>query len=111
MDIPILYSNNDINNKDLCLLFINLLSNAIEAARGHVHVRMCQVHKMLLIEVINDFKEKPNGDRTKLRTTKNDKDKHGWGIRIIESIVNKYDGNLEYRVDDSRVHVEIMING
>lgn len=99
-----------IDKKDLCILFVNLLDNAIEAAKSQVIISISQVHKMLIVRVTNDYKNKPKNDGKRFISTKQDRMKHGWGIKIIEQIIQNYDGSIEYKVDEKFVIIDIMIN-
>ena len=96
--------------KDLCLLIVNVLENALEAAKSEVYVCIKQVHDMLFVEIKNDYHTKPYKIGGRFCTTKNEVSRHGWGIQIMENIVEKYEGSMEYFVDDKYVSVEIMLN-
>lgn len=99
-----------ISRKDLCALFVNLLENAVEAARSIVYVNVRQIHKMLFIQIRNDYIVPPKVKDGKFQTTKADGEKHGWGTQIVEQIVQKYDGKLEYSIDENYVNIEAMLN-
>ena len=100
----------NVEKKDLSLLLVNLLNNAIDAAKEKVFVEINQVHKMIILKVTNDFKNKPESDGIRFISTKKDKSKHGWGLKIIEQIVSKYNGDIEYKVDEEYVIVDILLN-
>lgn len=108
--VQILPENIEIDKKDLCILFVNLLDNAIEAAVERVSINIRQVNKMMLVKTVNDYKVKPVKESGGFITTKKDKVKHGWGTRIIEQIVYKYEGSIEYKVDEKYVYSEIVVN-
>lgn len=88
-----------IADMDLCALLGNALDNAIEAARkaeeGRVSVQ-CQCNRgMFMLRVINTF----SGERfADLRTTKPDKQRHGFGLNGMREIANRYDGTLETEI-------------
>ena len=110
MVVPTLSLDINIDKKDICLLLVNLLNNAIEAARYQVHVNIKQAHEMLIIEVANDYKIRPIKEGKRFRSTKADKAKHGWGMQIIEQIMQKYSGSIEYKVDEAFVYANIILN-
>ena len=83
-----------LQKKDLCALYANLTENALEAAKSRIHIATRTVPGMLLLEIRNDFREKPEISEGHLRTKKQDSAKHGWGLRIVEQIVGKYEGRL-----------------
>lgn len=99
-----------IDKKDLCLLFVNLLDNAVEAAVKEVAVSIKQNNKMMFIKIVNDYKVKPVEENGRFITTKQNKSQHGWGMQIIDQIVSRYEGDIEYRVDEKYVYSEVMIN-
>lgn len=91
---------------DLCILFSNLLSNAIRAANdspGEKTVKAeCRVlGKNLLLQIKNPVKK---GEKIKFKngrpiTTRN-KEYHGLGILNIEAIVSKYNRNICFQCMD-----------
>ncbi len=109
IQVPVLPGNINIDKNDLCLLLVNLVNNAIEAARNQVNIRIKHVNEMLMIEVVNDYKVKPIEVGGRFRTTKEDKSRHGLGMQIIEQIVWKYNGDVEYKVKDTMVHANVML--
>lgn len=109
IQVPVLPGNINIDKNDLCLLLVNLVNNAIEAAKTQVNIRMKHVNAMLIIEVVNDYKVKPIEDGSRFRTTKADKTRHGWGMQIIEQIVWKYNGDVAYKVKDTKVHANVLL--
>lgn len=98
-----------IQKKDLCALFANLTENALEAAVNRICLTTRTVPGMLLLEIENDYNEKPEVMEGHLQTKKADSTKHGWGLRIVEQIVKKYEGQIGYETveetGDFRVRV------
>jgi len=105
----ILPQDMEIEKKDLCALFANLLENAIEAAEKEIFISVKAIRQMLLVQVKNDFKTKPVIKKHGLQTTKSDTLHHGWGTRIIEQIVDKYEGSIKYCVTDKYFETDIML--
>lgn len=99
-----------IEKKDLCALFANLLDNAVEAARGRIMLSVRKVHGMLVIVAENDYTGEPVMEENRFVTSKEDRERHGWGTRIVEEIVKKYDGSIGYEVGEL-FRVELMLNG
>lgn len=98
-----------IQKKDLCALFANLTDNALEAAESRIRLTTRTVPGMLLLEIENDYREKPELSEGHFQTGKADRAKHGWGLRIVEQIVRKYEGQISYETleetGDFRVRV------
>lgn len=99
-----------IEKKDMCSLFANLLENAMEAAKEEIMVTIKHVHRMLLIEVKNDYQIKPLIKDGRLMTRKENALRHGLGTQNIERIVRKYDGTIEYKIQDHEFYAGIMMN-
>lgn len=99
-----------IENRDLCSLFANLLENAVEASVTRVFIQIKKVNQTLLTVVKNDFTIKPVIHNGRLVTTKKDKFRHGWGTKIVEEIVKKYEGCMEYYIDKNLFIVSVMLN-
>ena len=105
----------NINQMDLCALLCNSLDNAIEACRqiedkekrkASISLKM---HKdYLLIDVANNVKKEAVNNK-KLITTKKDKSRHGIGMLSMRTIVEKYGGNLEWKCENNRFLLSIMI--
>lgn len=88
-----------MNPKDLSTLIFNLLDNAFQASlevNGHVEFKMIYNASRLIIETINDVNEMPNFVSKKGSG-------HGYGMKIIQDIVRKYNGNIEYSYDNNKL--------
>ena len=101
-----------LQKKDLCALYANLTENALEAAKSRKHIATRTVPGMLLLEIRNDFREKPEISEGHLRTKKQDSAKHGWGLRIVEQIVGKYEGQIDYETveETEEFRVRVWLN-
>lgn len=96
----------EFNEKDLTSLLFNLIDNACSEAMKndrHVYLMIKYVNKKLVIIVKNKCLIKPTFISTK-------GSKHGYGLRIIKNIVNKYDGDLSMNYHDNQVIFKIKIN-
>ena len=102
---------------DLCSLFTNLIDNALEAiqrqniANGVVEVGINQKNAGLYICVLNPVDEQL-GRETLLscKTTKKDKTMHGYGVRIVDGIVQKYNGQISRSIENGKYRVDIMLD-
>lgn len=91
-----------IADADITSLFCNLLDNAIEAA-GHspdafIEISVCKREKtpFIVITMINSSRKNPFDEASgKLTTTKSNKHKHGFGIKSIQKVVAKYQGDMQ----------------
>lgn len=85
---------------DCCILFSNLIDNAIEANRKcqqkpHLTIKSTQKQGVFMVELSNRTEEKLEREGNFLKTTKEHKEKHGIGTRNAFEIIEKYQG--EYR--------------
>ncbi len=98
-----------IEKRDLCALLANLLENAMEAAEKEINVVLKSVNSMLLIQIQNDYRVEPIWMDGRLRSLKPDAAHHGWGTQSIEYVVKKYHGSVEYKSEEGRFCVDIML--
>ncbi len=99
-----------ITDYDMCTIVSNLLDNAIEAAEQtgekKVGLQITRKAGRLLIKVENSS----NPMDPELKTSKEDKSRHGIGLESIRETARKYDGDtlLEYKdgIFESVVNVE-----
>lgn len=92
-----LSTNLNIDEIELGIILGNALDNAIEAVinisekeKKNIEIKMITVADRISISVKNPVKN--NIDTQKLITTKSNKRNHGYGIRSIQTIAQKYDG-------------------
>lgn len=106
-----------LSSSDLYSLFGNALSNAFEAveqivdeARRIVRVRVHVVGRTLLIHVENSCDEAVMLDGSGLpRTRKKDARNHGFGVRSMSMIAEKYNGALAVSVEDGWFCLDVSI--
>ncbi len=108
----------DLNVKplDLCTILGNALDNSIEANekieeknRRNIDLKINPYKDYLFIEISNPSSANPMDEDGKLKTTKKDKENHGFGMKSIESIVEKYNGILNYEYDEGKFILNIML--
>ena len=102
------------NEMDFCLLLGNLLDNAIEECLRLIEENktdlfmICDIKKVdnyLNIVVENSCREKET-----LTTSKSNKYKHGYGLHIIDEIVQKFDGSIKRERIDGVFTTMIILN-
>lgn len=86
----------EIDDYDLNELLSNILDNAIEycSKQGNIHIEIIQDELFLHMKVENDIL---NNDID--MKTKKDKCYHGYGIKSIKRIIQKYKGSLDITID------------
>lgn len=95
-----------ISDANLTAILDNLLENAIEAAKGSENKAIELTIKesnsnFVAIHLENSCATAPKKSGGELRTTKRNKDIHGFGIRSIRRIAKEYNGNTAYSFDEN----------
>lgn len=91
-----------IYETDLCNLLGNLLDNAIEACgkcydkQRVIEIKIRMFDSKYLIEVENTAPENALENNRSLSTTKSDPEHHGYGVKSIKSIAEKYKGMVDF---------------
>lgn len=98
-----------VSDFDFNIVFSNILDNAIESCirtNGHfIKIKLDKTNDLIVLKVINPcFEVQENFETSK------SKDDHGYGIKNIKSIVQKYDGNATFKFDkENRVFISTVI--
>lgn len=103
-----------MDNVDMSSLISNLLDNAIEAAEKaespYVKLDIFDHNAYHVIRVENRIsRELPGSGGSFLQTTKPEPDLHGFGLKIIEDIAEKYGGNFVGKKDGDRFIATVLI--
>lgn len=91
-----------VDDMDLCNLLGNTLDNAIAAAElcdteaRSVEVKISSEGSRLVILVKNSIPRSVLGHNPHLRSTKPDPQEHGFGVKTIKAIAEKYNGKTDY---------------
>lgn len=109
-----LTKNIEIDSLELGVLLGNAIDNAIEATekvsckQRNVYVSMITAEELLSIEIKN-----PVGghvDTQRLLSQKSDKQNHGYGIKSIQTIAEKYYGHVSFACEDNTFSINIVLN-
>ena len=106
-----------IDDSDLYVLFGNALDNAIEAVskidnkeKRYIGFTVYNHNDMISINVNNFYSGEISLDKDGLPiTTKDDKDYHGFGMKSIKMIVDKYHGDVSIVTKDNIFNLNIFI--
>lgn len=94
---------------DACALLGNLLDNAIEALdkeeNKNITLKMIEHGNYLSIQISNDSSKQNEN----LETTKKNKNAHGYGLKNVKEIVEKYQGNLQIKQTEGKFIVSIIL--
>lgn len=91
-----------LSEYDITALFSNLLDNAVDATKhipdSYIELSVTPYNgKNIIIAMINSCSNNPFSDNSrKLISTKKDTRRHGYGMKSIKRVVNKYGGDFRY---------------
>lgn len=99
-----------LTESDMCILLGNAMDNAKEA------LLKCEGERKLSIE-IKSYKDKlyltmansTSDSQLDLTTSKQDKENHGYGIKNMERVTEKYGGKLECTLDSGMFALQIEV--
>lgn len=98
---------------DLNMLLSNLLDNALEALEKteerYLYVEMNYQKGVLLIQISNSFDGTVIKERRTFITKKQDKRNHGVGLKNVEEIIKKYDGEQVISIRGTLFKVNIVL--
>ncbi len=105
-----------MEDMDICALFGNLIDNAIEAVEKVdnideriIHLAVSVKKSFLSIRLSNQYLEDLYMKNGLPQTTKNNKNLHGFGLKSIQSTVNKYDGVFAMETKNNTFSIRILI--
>lgn len=117
-NISIFFSGNmpdkiNIEDFDLCIIFTNLLSNAIEAVRigeiKNISLEIRYDENNIYIREENYFTMPVKHKGNKFLTTKKDSNLHGYGIQNLKESVYKYRGYVQIETENGIWKMNICI--
>lgn len=96
-----------VNDSDLCVILSNLLKNASEAVEKETSSRSPKIYMSLYADteylsiLIENTSTHLDSQIQNLTTTKADSLNHGFGLRNVKNIVNKYHGYLDLQHENN----------
>ncbi len=107
--------NTGIAEDDFCTILTNLLDNAIESAGdkedtgNQIRLVIRQIRHFLIIQVSNPCPVPPAGGKGIFITRKEDRHRHGWGLKSVRRAVGRYEGSLSCQVEDGRFTATVLL--
>lgn len=108
-----------LSEHDITTLFSNLLENAVESTKNipNSFIELTATphinENLTIITMINSCRTNPfSANNQRLISTKQNKWQHGYGIKSIQRVAKKYDGNTQiyYEPQSSTFHTIIILN-
>lgn len=97
---------------DLCVLIGNAFDNAIEACqkiqsgRKSISLQMSSVNQALFISILNTLPDSSTADS---QSGKKDAENHGFGLKSIRYIAEKYNGTVQIQTKGQIFRLEIVL--
>ena len=99
----------NVESIDLNCVFLNLLNNAMESCKKlpenmerKIVLKSAIQAEYLLVKTENPFVEINVDNKGKIKTTKTDKENHGFGMTLINDIAQKYNGTFETTAENNK---------
>lgn len=96
--------NTGIAGDDFCTILTNLIDNAIESVGREqsvpatIDVSIRYIHHFVMIRVANPCGREPERKRGIFCTAKQDRLLHGWGLKRVRQVVQRYNGSFDCEV-------------
>ena len=102
---------------DLCSVFGNALDNAIEhvimipeAEKRLIHLTVSAKKNFVFIKIENYCEDKiQRNENNLITTTKTDRQNHGFGLKSIRAVVEKYNGSVDFGVNQNWFELKILL--
>ena len=115
VNIYFLLDLNDLHMKiyEFARILGILLDNAIEASikeeesKRYINVRAKVIKSFLTISVENNTVE---GEEIDFVSRKDDQENHGFGMKNIKNVINKYGGEMTFETNNSCISIFVMLN-
>ena len=104
---------NGMSDQELCLIFLNLLDNAIEAEaeveNPIIKLNIFQNRGYVCFKIENIVDKNILETNPNLHTTKQDKRMHGVGLKSVREIIDRHDGIFNFSQNEKWFSAEIML--
>lgn len=107
--------NIKLSDYELCILFSNLISNAVEAcgrvskSPKEISLKLFVVDNQFQIELENCIEWEIDVQALEKGTTKEDADNHGYGIKNLKKVVEHNNGNIAFKIEKNKFCVCVNI--
>lgn len=106
-----------ITDIDLCIIFSNLIDNAIEAceklnncSQKFINIKSNIAGSYMYMSIENSYNGQISKNGIEFTTWKKNKKFHGVGLENVRITVNKYKGMLKYDYNESVFKVSVLLN-
>ena len=98
---------------DITTVFGNILDNAVEACeisvKKQINLKIYPFNEFIYVQLSNTFAGEMKWDG-KEKPVSGKGEQHGIGLENVEKVLMKYNGNMQFSVEEDIFAVEIMLN-
>lgn len=116
IDIKTRFNNQLINNEYILYIILsNLLDNALEnfdnckLPTSKINLKLLQEHNNIFIKIANPFNNKLISQGELFKTTKNNENEHGYGLKSVSKLVNENNGYFQITNKNNIFEVEVLL--
>ena len=105
-----------ISAPDICIILSNALDNAVEACAKisdtdkRIRVRCIFSKGVQIINISNPVAETADFSNNSIKTTKEDKNNHGFGLYNIKKTADMYNGTFSVKCEEGLFTLEVGLN-
>ncbi len=104
----------NIETYDLSAILINLLQNAIEAlekchSSKKLNINLIFQKNILYIMIENSNDNSSLKSEEDLKTTKTNKNEHGFGLQSVRNSIEKYNGEMQFVFHKDKIQTFVML--
>lgn len=87
------------------------IESAVKCRKGERYIvfKIYNINDIFGIKIKNSSISKPTMVGDDFLTEKKEKDIHGWGIKSVKKILEKYNGELNFKYDNSFFETHVII--
>ena len=99
---------------DMTVVLGNLIDNALNAVKKldkdrYINIKMKYIKGRLIITIDNSYNGILNKKEGEFFTTNIDKENHGIGLQNVKSVLEKYNGNIDFEYDNYNFHTIVSM--
>lgn len=103
-----------LSSYDSTVILGNLIDNALQAVSsfsedGYIDLDIHYSKGMLLIRVSNPYKSIVKEENGKIVTSKADRKNHGFGLKSVNTVVEKYNGTIEIETNNNIFTITVAL--
>lgn len=117
MVLPVIQTPVEVNYFDMSIMLGAALDNAIDACEllespGEIVVKVISKKNLFQVIISNPYCHDINVDRNgRIVTTKTEAEKHGFGLKSIQQLIEKNSGYFDYHYDNNYFTIKMILYG